>query len=135
MQGGGLPEFKSPEERIAYLTALSRGEIDVSSSDSHSDSDSESDSDSDGSDISFDDYGESGVLSDRVAAPTTEGLTTRHLAMMNFDWSKVRAVDVFVLASSFAGEGEVEKVEVFPSDFGMRKMEEDVLGPQVSVCV
>ena len=46
--GGGLPQSKTPEDRIAYLTALSRGEVDVSSSDSDSDiSDSGSDTSDD----------------------------------------------------------------------------------------
>ncbi|GMH87930.1 hypothetical protein TrVE_jg6853 [Triparma verrucosa] len=126
---GSELEFKNPEERIAYLTALSRGEISLSESESSSDSeDDEPDSDIDESLGVFGSENE-GVLSERVQAETVENLETCHLAMLNFDWDKVKAVDVFTLVSSFV-EG-LKSVEIFPSDFGMERMkEEERLGPR-----
>ena len=83
------------EERIAYLQALSRGEVSDSS-----DSDDDSSSDSEESDSDDDDDSESnqhhvvqGVLttsdvmnSSIVPPPELAAISTSHLAMLNFDW-------------------------------------------------
>lgn len=128
----------TPESRIAYLTALSRGEIEMSSSSEDESSEAEEDDDasskgnedddSTGSEDSF--YGASGVLD-----PKNETLIggnveitfqdSPFLAICNMDWKSVRAVDILCILSSFAPPGSMKKVEVYPSDFGMERMEID----------
>jgi hypothetical protein len=55
------------------------------------------------------------------------------LAAMDLDWDHVRAVDIFAALRSFlpAG-GAVKCVTVYPSDYGLERMEQDARsGPQV----
>ena len=131
-------EKQTPEERIRYLNDLARGNIDIDSSDSGSDSDSVSDSaggDSDSSTSDFDDEiledVEAGVLTGiEEEIPTSENLVTNAMAFMNFDWEHVRAVDLFVLIQSFSGVDSIDKVVIYPSDFGMDRLRKDlVMGP------
>lgn len=60
------------------------------------------------------------------------GDETNRLAVVNLSWDKIRAVDVFVMLSSFLPEGGILKtVTVYYSDFGLQKIEEESsLGPQ-----
>jgi hypothetical protein len=127
----------SAKDRIAYLNALSRGEISASESDDESDEDDDGaafDASSDDDDAAEDDDEEEvvpGVLSEQLQAPTIENCLTTHMVFMNFDWSHVTAVDIFVIISSFAPPGSLTSVQVFPSDFGIKRMEEDkTLGPR-----
>eukprot|EP00814_Leptocylindrus_danicus_P006457 CAMPEP_0116034256 /NCGR_PEP_ID=MMETSP0321-20121206/19492_1 /TAXON_ID=163516 /ORGANISM="Leptocylindrus danicus var. danicus, Strain B650" /LENGTH=793 /DNA_ID=CAMNT_0003510519 /DNA_START=12 /DNA_END=2389 /DNA_ORIENTATION=- len=131
------PEAEDPDARIAYLTALSRGEISGSSSSGESSDESSSDdsgSDSDSSDSEKNELEEGGILvvPDKIA-PVTE-LTNEEspfLAVLNMSWEHVRAVDLLVLLSSFCLPGSVKRVRIFPSDFGLEMMENDALnGPQ-----
>ena len=133
------PESTDPTSRIAYLTALSRGELDVSSSsEEESDSDDEEkadvddDSDSDESDNVM---GKVGILDpsyEQVDQAEVE-LTfepSRHLAVLNMDWDHVRAVDIYSIIASFTPPGAIEKVQIFPSNFGMERMKkEEQFGP------
>jgi hypothetical protein len=52
------------------------------------------------------------------------------------DWEKLRAVDILVVLRSFLRKGSrIERVTVYPSDFGLQRMEEEAaLGPQASTC-
>lgn len=133
---GAQVEVEDPDARIAYLRALSRGEISGSSSsgESSDESSSGSDSDSDSSDSDKDDLEEEGVLvvGDKIAPVTeltNEGST--FLAVLNMSWEHVRAVDLLVLLSSFCPPGSVRRVRIFPSDFGLERMRKDALyGPQ-----
>lgn len=127
-------EDESPESRIAYLTALSRGEIDVSSSSdeegSGDDSQSSDDESSDGSEDSV--MGKAGVLDPSSKKEDVELTTEKspYIAVMNMDWINVRAVDIFSILSSFSPPGALKKVQVFPSDFGMERMvQEEKYGP------
>lgn len=63
--------------------------------------------------------------SEEEAAPIVEA-STKRLALMNYDWSKITAGDIMIALSSFlpAG-GRIEKVAVFPSDFGLRMLEKE----------
>ncbi|KAF9618504.1 hypothetical protein IFM89_001905 [Coptis chinensis] len=56
---------------------------------------------------------------------------THRLAIVNMDWSQVRAVDLYVVLSSFLPKGgQLLSVTVYPSEFGLKRMEEEaVKGP------
>ncbi|KAL0344223.1 UNVERIFIED_CONTAM: Pre-rRNA-processing protein esf1 [Sesamum angustifolium] len=56
---------------------------------------------------------------------------TRRLAVVNLDWSQVRAVDLYVLLSSFLPKGgQILSVAVYPSEFGLKRMEAEAIhGP------
>jgi len=139
-------EEEDPASRIAYLTALSRGEIDVSSSSSSSSDDQEDAGDDSHSDEDSDDdasaavQGQVGILdpsySDSISQENEHGrLTyqeepTPYLAVQNLDWTNVRAVDIFTILSSFAPTGAVRRVRVYPSDFGKERLaKEAMFGP------
>jgi len=143
-----LPEEteEDPASRIAYLTALSRGEIDVSSSSSSSDDDSDDDSESDNDNDSDDDsdanedpmLGKAGILdpSTREEEEEQVELTTEespYMAVQNMDWTNVRAVDIFTILSSFSPPGAVKRVQVFPSDFGKERLAKEALFGPVGV--
>lgn len=122
-----------PESRIAYLKALSRGEVDISSSsDDESESDKESDDDSSNSDDSV--YGKAGILDPSIKNNRDVELTfdpSRFLAICNLEWSSLRAVDLYTIVSSFVPPGTLKTVKVYESDFGKEQMEKDrTLGPR-----
>ncbi|XP_073137627.1 pre-rRNA-processing protein esf1 [Henckelia pumila] len=51
---------------------------------------------------------------------------THRLAVVNLDWSQVRAVDLYVLLTSFLPKGgQIVSVTVYPSEFGLKRMEEE----------
>lgn len=138
----GAPDSNDPEARIAYLTALSRGEIDASSSSSdESSSDDEdgasSDEDSQSDDATDEDSveGRAGVLDPSTKEAEEDEVEITHeaspyLAVCNMDWVQVRAVDLFAILSSFCPPGSVKRVRVYPSDFGMERMKkEESMGP------
>ncbi|XP_077220585.1 pre-rRNA-processing ESF1-like protein [Tasmannia lanceolata] len=87
---------------------------------------SSTDSDDDGDEI----YSEEDVDSDKEDVPLIEGETHR-LAIVDMDWSHVKAVDLYVLLSSFLPKGgQILSVAVYPSEFGLKRMEhEAVHGP------
>jgi len=59
------------------------------------------------------------------------GEVSSRIAVVNLDWDNIRAVDLMAVASSFCPpEGRVDKVTVYPSEFGREAMErEDIEGP------
>ena len=137
------------ESRIAFLTALSRGEVELSSSDDSSDDDDSADEQDEGDqeDNSSDDdstgsedphLGRVGVLD---PASKQDGIgdnvevdffdKSKFLALCNMDWLSTRSVDLLSITSSFAPPGSVKCVKVYPSDFGMERMANDLtLGPR-----
>ena len=52
--------------------------------------------------------------------------------MINYDWKFIKAADIFSLLSSFKPtRGQILKVEVFKSEFGKKRMAEELEhGPQ-----
>ncbi|EEC44270.1 predicted protein [Phaeodactylum tricornutum CCAP 1055/1] len=136
---GELEVDEDPASRIAYLTALSRGEVDVSSSSEGEGERDETDrslSDSDDESVGGSEdpvLGMAGVLDPSTNIEEEVELTTEvspFLAVMNMDWMNVRAVDIFAIVSSFTPPGAVKKVQVYPSDFGRERMaQEEKFGP------
>ena len=121
---------EDPASRIAYLTALSRGEIDASSSEDEDDSsDSSDDEDEEGEDPV---YGNAGVLDPSTNDEDVEISydSSPYLVVQNLDWDHIRAIDLYSLLSSFTSPGAVKRVQIYQSDFGMERMEKDkVYGP------
>lgn len=61
------------------------------------------------------------------------GTESRRLAVVDLDWDHVRAVDIHAALRSFlpAG-GHIASVTVYPSDYGLQRMQEEAAhGPQV----
>lgn len=56
---------------------------------------------------------------------------TSRIAVQNLDWDHIDAKDLFFLFTSFCkGESIVQKVEIYPSEYGKQMMEKDSLyGP------
>merc|ERR1711936_12977 len=105
-----------------------RGEADLySDSSSEEDSDSEEEAEQEEEDTEFfDKWGELDGEAER-----TEEATDR-LAVCNMDWDRVGADDIFLVLSSFCpAGGSVASVQVFLSDFGKERLEEEkTLGPR-----
>ncbi|XP_046859479.1 ESF1 homolog [Xenia sp. Carnegie-2017] len=62
--------------------------------------------------------------------PMTEE-ATRRLAVCNMNWDKITVDDLYVLLHSFVPSGgSILSVKIYPSDFGLERMErEDEIGP------
>jgi hypothetical protein len=128
-----------PVSRIAYLTALSRGELEASSTTDEDDfsqsSVEEEEEEREGEDPV---YGTAGILDpsyhqqeeDQYEISYVQNSSSPYLVVTNMDWENVRAVDLLAVLSSFAPPGAIKKVQVYQSNFGIEKMEKDQLyGP------
>ena len=94
--------------RLTYLNRMARGELG-------------SGSDSSDSDDSSDDEVEDVVEEEAEDIPMGE--ETRRFAVLNCDWTRIRAVDLFALCQSFApATGAVENVTIYPSNYGLQKI-------------
>eukprot|EP00299_Pterocystis_sp_00344_P010866 c4965_g1_i2.p1 GENE.c4965_g1_i2~~c4965_g1_i2.p1 ORF type:complete len:586 (-),score=173.14 c4965_g1_i2:400-2157(-) len=80
---------------------------------------------------SLSDGAEEGDSEPEEAIPTTD--PTNRLAVMNLDWQQLRSVDILAVLQSFCPSGGIiEKVTVYPSQFGLEQMQKEALeGPQV----
>ncbi|KAK5716066.1 pre-rRNA-processing protein esf1 [Elasticomyces elasticus] len=60
-----------------------------------------------------------------------EGEVTRRLAAVNLDWDNIRATDILAVAASFiTSGGRIERVTIYPSEFGRERLErEELEGP------
>ncbi|XP_055677647.1 ESF1 homolog [Lutzomyia longipalpis] len=114
---------KKMKKRLKDLEVdYARGEANILTDSSSDDESSEDDEE----EVTFDHvWGEL----DNDAPRTDE--STRRIAACNMDWDKMRAVDIMVLCNSFLPEGgRIEKVSIYPSEFGKERMrEEDMKGP------
>ncbi|GAB4817011.1 hypothetical protein N2152v2_004057 [Parachlorella kessleri] len=65
-----------------------------------------------------------------LGVPLSEA--TRRLAVVDLDWAHIRAVDILAVLRSFLPKGgRLERVTVYPSDYGLQRMaEEATAGPQ-----
>ncbi|KAF9872343.1 hypothetical protein CkaCkLH20_10170 [Colletotrichum karsti] len=100
---------------------------------------SESESESESSDD--DDEEEPEVVADPKAsvsrlrdeqAEVEDGEVTNRIAIVNLDWDNIKSADLFALFTSFlpATGGRVEKVSIYPSEFGKERMQrEELEGP------
>lgn len=132
-------DMDDPATRISYLTALSRGELDVSSSSDDDpdapDDDNSSDVDDDGNDSNLGENRATVGVLDPSLKEKEEPIEltfedTPYMAVLNMDWSHVRAVDILAILASFTPPGAVKCVQVYPSDFGMERIKkEQLFGP------
>ncbi|KAK3616436.1 pre-rRNA-processing protein esf1 [Elasticomyces elasticus] len=60
-----------------------------------------------------------------------EGEVTHRLAAVNLDWDNIRATDIMAVAASFVSSGgRIERVTIYPSEFGRERLErEELEGP------
>ncbi|KAL2267214.1 hypothetical protein VTJ83DRAFT_4491 [Remersonia thermophila] len=107
-----------------------------SSSDSDSDSDADDDdddSDSEEAQEPEDEVEESrpGIRLKREKEDIEVGEVTNRFAVVNIDWDHIKSVDLLALFSSFVPTGgRIEKVSVYPSEFGKERMQrEETEGP------
>lgn len=100
-------------------------------SESESDSDSESDEDDEEGGVDLLAAGDMQRFQDQQVDVET-GEVTNRIAIVNLDWDYIKSTDLFALFSSFlpAESGRVEKVSVYPSEFGKERMQqEEIEGP------
>jgi hypothetical protein len=59
------------------------------------------------------------------------GEVSKRIAAVNLDWDNIRAADIMAVAASFTPTaGKVERVTIYPSEFGRERMErEELEGP------
>ncbi|KAL2875915.1 pre-rRNA-processing protein esf1 [Colletotrichum sp. CLE4] len=69
-------------------------------------------------------------------AQVEEGEVTNRIAIVNLDWDNIKSADLFALFHSFLPStgGRVEKVAVYPSEFGKERMQrEELEGPSKDI--
>ncbi|KAK1836391.1 hypothetical protein QBC39DRAFT_337973 [Podospora conica] len=97
------------------------------SSDSDSDSESEAEVDEDdGAEES-----RPGIRPHKDEEAVETGEVTKRIAVVNIDWDHIKAVDLMALFTSFVpAGGRVEKISIYPSEFGKERMQrEELEGP------
>ncbi|KAK3307392.1 uncharacterized protein B0T15DRAFT_177065 [Chaetomium strumarium] len=104
-----------------------------SSSESESDSDSTSESESEKEPRDEEEAEESrpGIRLRREKQEVELGEVTNRFAVVNIDWDHIKSVDLLALFSSFVPVGgRIEKVSIYPSEFGKERMQrEELEGP------
>jgi hypothetical protein len=125
-------ELRAADEKVRpkdYDPARHGG---FSSSESDSDSNSDEDEDEEESGAGVDVQGDMQNFQDEQADVET-GEVTKRIAIVNLDWDHVRSTDLMALFASFlpANEGgRIEKISVYPSEFGKERMQQEELeGP------
>ncbi|CAI4210771.1 unnamed protein product [Parascedosporium putredinis] len=102
---------------------------------SSSDSDSESDREEEAVEELDDNTAASMQRFADEQAQVEEGDVTKRIAIVNLDWDHIKSHDLMALFTSFlpaAGKGRIEKVSVYPSEFGKERMQrEELEGPRI----
>jgi hypothetical protein len=59
------------------------------------------------------------------------GTETHRMAIVNMDWDRIKAVDLFALLKSFVPQGgDIKSIKIYPSEFGKSRLQKEaVLGP------
>ncbi|KAK6533369.1 pre-rRNA-processing protein esf1 [Orbilia ellipsospora] len=99
-----------------------------------SDASSSDDSDSDDDSVITEEAEEAEAAAQEADAVPLGDISSR-IAVVNLDWDHVKAVDLFVVLSSFAPiGGKILNVSIYPSEFGKERMErEEMEGPPKEV--
>jgi len=94
------------------------------------------DSDSDGSEPDQDGEEELDVAADMQRfqdeqADVPTGEVTNRIAVVNLDWDHIKSVDLFAMFASFVpSDGRIDKISIYPSEFGKQRMQrEELEGP------
>ncbi|CDS43771.1 conserved hypothetical protein [Echinococcus multilocularis] len=134
----GRPWSSRPLKYAKQLIKKEKVEVEEEPEDSESESDPSEVLDSDSSDSGGEALEES--LADLQDADWYELVkdakdvedATRRLAVLHFDWDNSNAETIFLALESFLPPGAcLEKVTIYPSEYGMRKMaEEEKHGPR-----
>lgn len=100
-------------------------------SSSESDSDSDSDDDDDEEEAEEVDNAPDMQQYRTQQAEVETGEVTKRIAIVNLDWDNIKSVDLMALFKSFAPTGgRIEKVSIYPSEFGKERMQrEELEGP------
>ncbi|XP_010266037.1 PREDICTED: pre-rRNA-processing protein ESF1 [Nelumbo nucifera] len=124
-------DLQKPSQASSDSESSSDSELSKSSEESESDT-SSSTSDTDDRDrILSDDEKELTIQEENIPVIEKE---THRLAVLNMDWSQVKAVDLYVVLSSFLPKGgQILSVAVYPSEFGLKRMEEEAVHGPVSL--
>ncbi|OTA59233.1 hypothetical protein K449DRAFT_385263 [Hypoxylon sp. EC38] len=106
------------------------GGFSSSESDSEDDSDAEDDQDDEEGGAEVDTSGSMQRLRDAQADVET-GEVTRRIAIVNLDWDHIKSADLMALFNSFVPKGgRIERVSIYPSEFGKERMQrEELEGP------
>ncbi|XP_057765299.1 pre-rRNA-processing protein esf1-like [Salvia miltiorrhiza] len=130
-QIGNPAESKSGFENLRTLEKDDNDDDDDDDDGQSVDESSSTTSTTDSDDDNYMDSGEEDTLMLQENNVPEIDSETRRLAVVNLDWSQVRAVDLYVLLTSFLPKGgQILSVSVYPSEFGLKRMEEEaVRGP------
>lgn len=112
----------STSEAIKQGVDLARGEGNISSSSDDEDSDSGVD-EQEAIDHKWGELEANAIEAKEI---------TSRLALCNMDWDRLKAQDILILMNSFKPQGgTVLNVKIYPSEYGIKRMEEDnKLGPE-----
>lgn len=109
---GNKHKMARMEAKLEQLDRLARGE--VQAEDSSDDTDSE---------VEAAELDEGVDVDEELREDVERGPSTRRLAAVNCDWDNMRAIDLLALFQSFnSAAGAVQRVTVYPSDFGLEHM-------------
>ncbi|XP_077526971.1 ESF1 homolog isoform X2 [Haemaphysalis longicornis] len=128
VEGSAKPTSKQLAKKAAAADDVSQSEDD-DGGDSEETEDSEDESEEEDEEAEQLDGAVAWGELDRDAPQSDH--VSRRLALCNMDWDKIRAQDLFVLLDSFKPPGGiVQRVSVYPSEFGKERIEhERVNGP------
>ncbi|KAF7521927.1 hypothetical protein G7054_g12287 [Neopestalotiopsis clavispora] len=101
-----------------------------SSSEDDSESESEDEEDEEEAEVAVETSGSMQRLRDEQA-DVEDGEVTKRFAIVNLDWDYIKSSDLMALMASFVPEGgRIEKVSIYPSEFGKERMQrEELEGP------